>query len=136
MDWCNTPTMSSSERPRSGSFWDALEGKAPIPPAAVLLGWQLLSVSPERGEIEVLFEGGDQGGFLAAMLDDAGAPPVRSDPRGSKSASCGRPSRAAWSERDKSSIAATIAFLAGDLFDGDGEQVASATATARIVRLP
>jgi hypothetical protein len=56
-----------------------MEGTAPMPPAAVLLGWELSWVAPERGEIEVLFE-------------------------------------------------------AGDLFDDDGQQVASATATARVVR--
>ena len=68
---------------RRGLFWDVLEGRVPPPPAAVLLGWELIGVDPEQGTIEVAFEAGDQfanpvgviqGGFLAAMLDDTLGP--------------------------------------------------------------
>ena len=45
-----------SEAARSGPFWDMIEGRAPMPPVARLLGWTLLSVDPERGEIRVRFE--------------------------------------------------------------------------------
>ena len=67
-----------SEAARSGPFWDMIEGRAPMPPGARLLGWMLLSVDPERGEIRVRFEakpdflnpaGTVQGGILSAMLD-------------------------------------------------------------------
>ena len=67
-----------SEAARSGPFWDMIEGRAPMPPVARLLGWMLLSVDPERGEIRVRFEakpdflnpaGTVQGGILSAMLD-------------------------------------------------------------------
>jgi len=125
-----------------------------MPPAAALLGWQLVSVSPERGEIEVLFEAGDQftnpqgnvqGGFLAAMLDDTLGPalvatlaPDEFAPTLQLNVSFLRPARPGRLIGKGRVVhrGATIAFLAGDLFDGDGEQVASATATVRIVRLP
>jgi acyl-coenzyme A thioesterase PaaI-like protein len=72
-----------SEAARSGPFWDMIEGRAPMPPVARLLGWMLLSVDPERGEIRVRFEakpdflnpaGTVQGGILSAMLDDTMGP--------------------------------------------------------------
>src|SRR5258707_563973 len=62
-----------------GPFWDVMEGRAAPPPAATLLGWELLAIDPEAGTIEVAFTareqflnpvGAIQGGFLAAMLDD------------------------------------------------------------------
>lgn len=64
---------------REGPFWEAVEGRAPLPAAAATLGWELVSVSPEDGTIEVAFNASEaflnpagfiQGGFLAAMLDD------------------------------------------------------------------
>ena len=72
-----------SEATRSGPFWDMIEGRAPMPPVARLLGWTLLSIDPERGEIRVRFEakpdflnpaGTVQGGILSAMLDDTMGP--------------------------------------------------------------
>jgi len=68
---------------REGPFWDVMEGRAAPPPAAVLLGWELIAVDPEAGTIEVAFTaseqflnpvGAIQGGFLAAMLDDTLGP--------------------------------------------------------------
>jgi len=68
---------------REGPFWDVMEGRAEPPPSAVLLGWQLLSVDPDEGTIEVVFMASEQfvnpvgviqGGFLAAMLDDTLGP--------------------------------------------------------------
>jgi acyl-coenzyme A thioesterase PaaI-like protein len=68
---------------RDGMFWDVMEGRAAPPPAGILLGWELLSVDPDAGTIEVAFTAGDQflnlvgviqGGFLAAMLDDTLGP--------------------------------------------------------------
>ena len=72
-----------SEATRSRPFWDMIEGRAPMPPVARLLGWTLLSIDPERGEIRVGFEakpdflnpaGTVQGGILSAMLDDTMGP--------------------------------------------------------------
>jgi acyl-coenzyme A thioesterase PaaI-like protein len=68
---------------REGPFWDVMEGRAAPPPAAVLLGWELIAVDPEAGAIEVAFTASEQflnpagviqGGFLAAMLDDTLGP--------------------------------------------------------------
>jgi acyl-coenzyme A thioesterase PaaI-like protein len=68
---------------RGGPFWDAIEGRAPMPPVADLLGWQLESIDPSEGTIRVRFQarqeftnplGNIQGGILAAMLDDTMGP--------------------------------------------------------------
>jgi hypothetical protein len=37
---------------REGPFWEAVEGRAPLPPAAVTLGWELVAIDPEEGTIE------------------------------------------------------------------------------------
>jgi acyl-coenzyme A thioesterase PaaI-like protein len=56
----------------------ASEGTVEMPPAAGLLGWKALSLEP--GHVRVRYtarpefanpQGAIQGGFLAAMLDDA-----------------------------------------------------------------
>jgi uncharacterized protein (TIGR00369 family) len=76
-------TRDPSESVRRGPFWDALEGRREPPPAAMLLGWELVTVDPEEGTIKVAFTateqftnpaGHIQGGFLAAMLDDTLGP--------------------------------------------------------------
>jgi hypothetical protein len=68
---------------REGPFWDVMAGRAAPPPAATLLGWELVAIDPEAGTIEVAFTaseqflnpvGAIQGGFLAAMLDDTLGP--------------------------------------------------------------
>src|SRR6202046_4167695 len=60
-----------------------MEGRAAPPPSAVLLGWELVSIDPDAGTIEVAFAataqflnpvGVVQGGFVAAMLDDTMGP--------------------------------------------------------------
>ena len=64
---------------REGPFWDVVEGRAPAPPAAELLGSELIEADTEAETIEVAFDGSErflnpagviQGGLLAAMLDD------------------------------------------------------------------
>ena len=67
---------------REGPFWDVVEGRAPAPPAAVLLGWELVSADPDAGTIEIAFTATEQflnpvgviqGGFLAGeLLDESG----------------------------------------------------------------
>ena len=68
---------------RSGPFWDAVEGRAPLPPAAATLGLELIAADVENGTIEVAFAateafttpmGDILGGFLAAMLYDTVGP--------------------------------------------------------------
>ncbi|HYG96286.1 MAG TPA: PaaI family thioesterase [Solirubrobacterales bacterium] len=68
-----------AETKREGPFWDVVEGRAPAPPAAELLGYELIEADTEAETIEVAFDGSErflnpagviQGGLLAAMLDD------------------------------------------------------------------
>src|SRR5258706_1854178 len=68
---------------RKGFFWDVMEGRRAPPPAAALLGFELLAIDPSQGTIQVRFTarpeftnpiGVVQGGFLAAMLDDTLGP--------------------------------------------------------------
>ncbi len=127
-----------------------MEGRVAPPPAAVLLGWELLSVDPEAGTIEVAFTATEQflnpigvvqGGFLAAMLDDTLGPalvatlgPGQFAPTADlhvqflRSARPGRfRGRGRVVRRGKD-----IAFTAGELLDESGQIVATATATAQI----
>jgi uncharacterized protein (TIGR00369 family) len=136
---------------RSGPFWDVMEGRAPVPPAAATLGFELRSVDPDAGTIVVGFTaseaflnpaGNVQGGFLAAMLDDTLGPalvatlgPDQFAPTLELKVSFLRPAsvgpligRGRVVHRG-----GTIAFLEGTLSDPTGEVVATATATARIV---
>jgi uncharacterized protein (TIGR00369 family) len=68
---------------RPGPFWDGVEGRAPIPPAAATLGFQFVDADVEAGTIEVAFtateaftnpSGNVLGAFLAAMLFDTVGP--------------------------------------------------------------
>jgi uncharacterized protein (TIGR00369 family) len=70
---------------RSGPFWDGVEGRSPVPPAAQTLGFELVAASEDS--IEVAFHAGHEftnpfgevlGGFLAAMLYDTVGPTVLS----------------------------------------------------------
>ena len=72
---------------RSGYFWDVMEGRRAPPPAAELLGFDLIEIDESIGTIRVRFTarpefanpiGAVQGGFLAAMLDDTLGPALQS----------------------------------------------------------
>jgi uncharacterized protein (TIGR00369 family) len=145
----NAPIDSSD---RAGPFWDVMEGRAPPPPAATLLGFELVSVDPQAGTIEVAFTASEQflnpagviqGGLLAAMLDDTLGPALvatlsdgewapttdlhvqfLSPARAGRLIGRGRVVRRG----------AQVAFLAGELSDEQGNVVATATATATIRR--
>jgi uncharacterized protein (TIGR00369 family) len=144
----------SSQQPvtRSGPFWDAVEGKRPLPPAAASLGWTLSRAAPERGEIEICFDARDdfvnpmgrvQGGFLAAMLDDTMGPAlVATLPAGQFPVTLelkvnflrpASPGRIVGSGRVVHR-GGSIAFLAGELRDEAGDVLATGTATVRIIR--
>jgi uncharacterized protein (TIGR00369 family) len=149
---CEAAIMSQSPVRRSGPFWEVLEGRRPAPRAAATLGWELSWVAPERGEIEVFFDARDsftnpmgnvQGGFLAAMLDDTLGPAlVATLPDGQFAPTLelkvsflrpAAPGRITGTGRVVHR-GGSIAFLAGELRDEAGELLATATATARIVR--
>jgi len=127
-----------------------MEGRAAMPPSAVLLGFELVSIDPDAGTIEVAFSATDQflnpagviqGGFLAAMLDDTMGPalvatlgPGQFAPTSDLHVQFLRPARpgrligrgrVVRRGRD-------VAFLTGELADASGELVAVATATAQI----
>jgi acyl-coenzyme A thioesterase PaaI-like protein len=62
---------------RSGPFWDAVEGRAPIHRAAATLGFEFIDADVENGTIELAFSateaftnpaGNVLGAFVAAML--------------------------------------------------------------------
>lgn len=135
---------------REGPFWDFVSGRAEPPGAAVTLGFEIIDVDPDAGTIEVAFTATDrflnpfgsvQGGFLAAMLDDTLGPalvatlaPGEFAPTADlhvqflKPAKPGRfVGRGRIVKRGRD-----IAFLAGELIDGDGVTVAVATSTTMI----
>jgi uncharacterized protein (TIGR00369 family) len=135
---------------REGPFWDAVEGRAPLPAAAATLGWELVSVSPEEGTIEVAFTATEafvnpagfiQGGFLAAMLDDtmgpalvAGLEPGDFAPTTDLHVQFVRPARPGRLTGRGRVIrrGRDVGFLAGELLDTQGAIVAVATATVQI----
>jgi uncharacterized protein (TIGR00369 family) len=68
---------------RTGPFWDGVEGRAPVPPAAATLGFEFVAADIEAGTIDLAFNateaftnpaGNVLGAFLAAMLYDTVGP--------------------------------------------------------------
>ncbi len=138
---------------RTGPFWDAVAGRIPAPPAAQTLGWRLEEIDPEAGTVRIAFEaraefanpvGAIQGGFLAAMLDDTMGPALVATLEPDQFAPTlelkvnflrtANPGRIVGTGRVVHR-GGTIAFLAGELCDDAGQLLATATATARIVRI-
>jgi len=127
-----------------------MEGRAAPPPSAVLLGWELVSIDPDEGTIEVAFTATDQflnpigviqGGLLAAMLDDTMGPalvatlgPGQFAPTADLQVQFLRPARPGRLTGRGRIVrrGKDIAFLAGELSDEFGQIVATATATAQI----
>ena len=135
---------------REGPFWDMVEGRAPPPAVAELLGWKLVAVDPDTRTIEIEFTateqflnplGNIQGGMLAAMLDDTLGPALvatldadQFSPTTDLHVQFLRPAhpgrlvgRGRVVRRGRQ-----IAFLAGELVDDSGTVVATAVATAQI----
>jgi uncharacterized protein (TIGR00369 family) len=138
---------------REGPFWDVMEGRAEPPPAAVLLGFELIAIDPDAGTIETAFTateaflnptGTVQGGILSAMLDDTLGPalvatlgPGEFAPTSDLHVQFLRPARpgrligrgrVVRKGRD-------VGFMAGELVDESGELIAVATATAQIRKM-
>src|SRR5215212_2434765 len=133
---------------RPGPFWDGVQGRAPVPPAAATLGFEFVGADLEAGTIEVAFAatraftnpaGNVLGGFLAAMLFDTVGPallatlgPDQFQSTQQLNVSFLRPVRPGRLlgkgrivHRD-----GDLVFLEASLLDGDGTLVATATATA------
>jgi uncharacterized protein (TIGR00369 family) len=135
---------------REGPFWDAVEGRAPLPAAAITLGWEPVSIRPEEGTIEVAFKASEafvnpagviQGGFLAAMLDEtlgqalvAGLSPGDFAPTTDLHVQFLRPARPGRLVGRGRVVrrGRDVGFLAGELLDEAGTVVAAATATVQI----
>lgn len=138
---------------RSGPFWDAVEGRAPIPRAAATLGFHFIGADVEQGTIEVAFNATDDftnpmgnvlGAFLAAMLYDTVGPALLATLNADQFQSTldlnvrflrpARPGRIIGKgrvvHRDSE-----IASLEASLVDSNGATIAAATATARVIRL-
>ena len=136
---------------REGYFWDVMEGRRAQPPAAALLGFELIEIDESKGTIRVRFTarpeftnpiGIVQGGFVAAMLDDTLGPALQSTlgpdqfaPTLELKVNFVSPAKPGVFVADGRVVArgGSIAFLAGELRTEDGTLVATATATARVV---
>ena len=128
-------------------------GRTPPPPAAATLGFKLLDIDADQGTIRVQFDGkreflnpigNIQGGFLCAMLDDTLGPALVATlpkdhfaPTIELKVNFIRPAKAGLfiGTGRVVSRGGTIAFLAGELSTEQGELIATATATARIVQI-
>jgi uncharacterized protein (TIGR00369 family) len=125
--------------------------RLPAPPAAETLGWELIREDPEAGTIEIAFHPGEaflnphgtvQGGFVAAMLDDTMGPALVSKTDGACVPSSldlnvsfvrpVKPGRVIGRGRVVH-LGRSTAFLEAELFDEEGELLARATSTARVV---
>jgi uncharacterized protein (TIGR00369 family) len=136
----------------TGMFMEAVRRGLPAPPAARTLGFQVIDVDPGEGRIEVAFEGGEAftnpfgevlGGFLSAMLYDTVGPALLATlSRGEfivthelrttfvRPAGVGRfvgRGRVVRRDGDRAVLEAT-------LLDSEGQVVATAEATAEVVR--
>jgi uncharacterized protein (TIGR00369 family) len=127
----------------------ASAGGEDMPPCSALLGWQALSIEP--GRVRVRFAARDsfcnpqghvQGGFLAAMLDDAMGPALfttlddgQFGPTLEMKVSYLKPATRGAIIGEGRVVHKTrgVAFLEGRLTTEDGVLIATATTTARIV---
>jgi len=138
---------------RSGPFWDAIEGRAPLPPAAATLGMELIDANIEKGTIELAFTAAEDwtnpagnvlGAFVAALLHDTVGPALLAtlEPQQFQS-TVGlsvqflrplRPGRVTGRGRVVHRDG-DLAFLEASLIDSDEATIATATATARVIPL-
>jgi uncharacterized protein (TIGR00369 family) len=137
--------------PRTGAFWDGVEGREPMPPAARTLGFELVGADSEAGSITVAFGGIEAftnpfgevlGGFLSAMLYDTVGPALLATLSAGqfietlelhttfvRPATTGR----LIGRGRVVAVSGEVAELEGTLEDSTGEVVATAIATARII---
>lgn len=134
-------------------FWMAIRGEIPLPPCAQTLGWETLEAEPDSGRIRVRFQaspqfcnptGNVQGGFLSAMLDDLMGTALATtfeagefSPTLELKVSFLEPVQPGplIGEGRVVRRGGQVAFLEGTLFNEAGDEVATGTATSRIIRL-
>ena len=138
---------------RSGPFWDGIQGRAPMPPAAATLGFEFVDADVEAGTIELAFAatkaftnpvGNVLGGFVAAMLFDTVRPALLATLEPDQFQSTlqlnvsflrpVRPGRIIGKGRIVHRDG-DLVFLEAALIDADAAVVATATATARVIAL-
>jgi len=145
--------VSNDAIERSGPFWDAVNGRTPMPRAAATLGLEFIRAEVENGTIELAFTateaftnpaGNVLGAFLAAMLYDTVGPALLAtlDPDQFQSTQDlhvkfirpVRPGRIVGKGRIVQRKG-DVALLEASLADSDGVTIATATASARIIPL-
>ncbi len=127
--------------------------KMKAPPAAELLGWNLISFEKEAGIIKIGFDGKQdftnpmgviQGGFLSAMLDDTMGPLLMAMSDGKMFGQTidlhvhflrPMPVGAITGVGKITKNGKKIAFLEGYLLDKDGNMTTRATASANVINL-
>ena len=138
---------------RSGPFWDAIEGRAPVPRAAATLGLEFITADSATGTIELAFTAGENftnpagnvlGAFVAAMLYDTVGPALLATLEPDQFQSTlqlnvnflrpVRPGRLVGKGRIVHREG-DMAFLEAALVDSNGTLIATATATARVIPL-
>ena len=138
---------------RRGPFWDAVEGRAPLPRAAATLGLEFVSANPDEGTIELAFTATDEftnsagnvlGAFVAAMLYDTVGPALLATLDADQFQSTldlnvrfirtARPGRILAHGRVVHRRG-DIAQLEATLTSVEGETIASASATAQVIPL-
>ena len=122
-----------------------------MPPAAKLLGWQVVDAKPAEGWLKLRFDGKPdfcnpagfiQGGILTAMLDDTMGPAVMVMTEGKfytttisltvNFMASAKPGPLI-AEARVIQLGKTIAFMEGKLTAEDGTLIATATTTARLL---
>jgi uncharacterized protein (TIGR00369 family) len=145
--------MNKTTTRRSGPFWDAVEGRAPLPRAAATLGLEFINANVEDCTVDLAFTATDAftnpsgnvlGAFQAAMLYDTVGPALLATLEPDQFQSTldlnvlfVRPvkpgriyARGRIVRRD-----GELVFLEGTLTDSHRETIAVATATARVIPL-
>lgn len=128
--------------------------KVPKPKTAALMGWTFESHDEDTAEVTISFDGKEdftnpvgyiQGGFIAAMLDDAIGPALIIAAKGEKFSPTidlhthflrpVRPGRITVKARPIQ-MSRNIAFAEAELFDARGRLCARATSSNSMVALP
>ncbi len=139
--------MSVLENP----IWNILHGLTPPPPCSELLGMRVIEFSPEGGKMTFQYQpttamtnplGFIQGGFVTAMLDDVMAPALLSTCPAETSIPTleiktsfikGVKPGPVFAEGWIVKKTRTVAFMAAELTSTEGELLAIASATFRII---
>jgi len=137
---------------RQHPIWDIFEGKIPSPPCDSAVGFKFIEINRDLGKLTVEFDakpeftnplGNVSGGFLSAMMDslisaaitatlqtNEASPTLELKTNFLKSAKIGKIKGIGQViHRSRS-----IAFAEGELFNSDGELIAKASMTSRIIR--